>query len=818
MPIENTSVVRKSDFSTWREDLIRKPDQEEVLEDYRIACLSREASLLARKDVLTGKAKFGIIGDGKELPQVAMAKFFRPGDFRSGYYRDQTLMFALGLADVKGFFAQLYADPAHDPFSGGRQMNSHFGSPLSRPDGKWIEHVRQPNVSADLSSTAGQMARSLGLALASKKYRALDIPGREAFSKNGNEVCFCTIGDASTSQGVFWETMNAAGVMQVPLAVSVWDDGYGISVPAAYQTIKESISEAMAGMEGPPEAGGIRICRAKGWDFPGLMNVYAEAIGHTRQTHQPVLIHVTELTQPQGHSTSGSHERYKSRERLAWEEQQDCLIHFRRWIIQEGYAGPEQLEAIQIETRKAVKAARDQAWKDFHLPVRKEWNRLRDLAKQVSRTAPEAQKIKVRLDNLHQPVLSELVQLGRQLYYASPGTASPARQELKTWLEAQAEKARGHYQTHLYQESGKSALSAPRIEPVYAADAPRKNGYEILNRFFDHILEKHPEVMAFGEDVGRIGDVNQGFAGLQKKYGEARVFDTGIREWTIMGQAIGLAMRGFRPIAEIQYLDYLVYGLPPLTDDLATLHWRSDGTQQAPAIIRTRGHRLEGVWHAGSPLGMVLNALRGMFVLVPRNMVQAAGMYNTLLHGNDPALLIECLNGYRRKERLPENLGEYTVPLGIPDFLRRGNDLSIVTYGSCVRVADKACGMLADLGIQVDLIDVQTLLPFDTEHRVLESIKRTSRVLFLDEDVPGGATAFMMQQVLETQGGFRFLDSPPATLTARPHRTPYGSDGDYFTKPNPEDVFEVVYRMVREADPGRFPSPLDLPSPSTSPV
>ncbi len=802
-----TSLAQDQDYPVLSHKLTEQLDKEEILRDYRLCCLSREASLLARRDVLTGKAKFGIIGDGKELPQVAMAKVFRPGDFRAGYYRDQTLLFALGLADVESFFAQLYADADRDPFSGGRQMNSHFATPLSDADGNWKDQLEKPNISADVSSTGGQMARALGLALASKKYRQLEISDTGGFSHKGNEVCFCTIGDASTSEGVFWETVNAAGVLQVPLAISVWDDGYGISVPVEYQTTKESISEALRGLEDDGSGKGIKIYRVQGWDYPGLVEAYAKAIAEMRETHQPALIHVTELTQPQGHSTSGSHERYKSRERLDWEAAHDCLLRFGEWIEEQGLADTRQLKDIRDEARREVKAARDRAWKAYINPVRSALEWLRRFVGQI----PALAETRADLDKMHHPVLSELVQLGRRAYYQLLSANDPARKELAAWITDQQKRAEKRYHRFLYQEGAGSALQVDHIPATYAKDAPLKNGYEILNTYFDRAFDARPDLVAFGEDVGHIGDVNQGFAGLQAKYGEARIFDTGIREWTIVGQAIGMAMRGLRPIAEIQYLDYLVYGLVPLTDDLATLHWRSNGRQQAPAIIRTRGHRLEGIWHAGSPLGLILNALRGMYVLTPRNMVQAAGMYQTVLESREPALLIECLNGYRLKERMPENLGTYTVPLGVPQRLREGRDLTLVTYGACVRIANKACELLAGHGITVDLLDAQTLLPFDIQGRILESLRRTNRILFLDEDLPGGATAYMMQQVLEEQGGYRFLDSPPATLTARAHRTPYGSDGDYFTKPNVEDVFERAYRIVYEADPGRFPDALDVP-------
>ena len=785
-----------------------KLSKEDVLKDFQTCCISRETSLLGRKEVLTGKAKFGILGDGKEVPQVAMARAFRPGDWRSGYYRDQTLMFALGLSTVEDFFAQLYADADNDPFSGGRQMNAHFATPALDEQGEWANQLERFNISADISSTAGQMSRGLGLALASKKYRHnKQLAEGTPFSNKGNEVCFCTIGDASTSEGIFWETVNAAGVLQVPLAISVWDDGYGISVPIEYQTTKGSISEALSGFQANEDSSGLDIYTAKAWDYPGLIALYAKAIAKVRETQTPALLHIQEVTQPQGHSTSGSHERYKSKERLEWEHEMDCILHMEQWIIQEGIASPEETAQIREEAKSYVKECRDRAWKAFNDPPRQYAKALQSVYAQIP-SGKAVEEIKQEFKSLAQPLLSELMQNARRMRYLLMGKGVPAELALSNWITEVQALADRRYHTHLYSASRHSALKVPPIAPEFADDAPLKNGYEILNAFFDQAFERHPNLYAFGEDVGHIGDVNQGFAGLQKKYGEHHVFDAGIREATIMGQAIGMAMRGLRPIAEIQYLDYLIYGLQPLADDLATLRYRSNGQQKAPAIIRTRGHRLEGIWHAGSPLGMIINSLRGMYVLVPRDMVRAVGMYNTMLQSDDPALIIECLNGYRLKERLPENIGEYTIPLGVPEVLRPGTDLTLATYGSCVRVAQAGAGLLEKRGISVELIDVQTLLPFDLEGRILESIQKTNRILFMDEDVPGGATAFMMQEVLEKQGGYRFLDSAPATLTAHAHRPPYGSDGDYFSKPSPEDVFEAVYKIMREAEPGRFPAAL----------
>ena len=782
----------------------------EILRDYELVNVSRQASLLGRKEVLTGKAKFGIFGDGKELAQVALAKQFRHGDWRSGYYRDQTFLFALGLSSVEDFFAQLYADAENDPFSGGRQMNSHFATPTIDENGEWADHRSSYNISSDVSSTAGQMARALGLALASRKYRELkELASGAKFSDKGNEACFCTIGDASTSEGVFWETVNAAAVLRVPLAISVWDDGYGISVPIEYQTAKSSISDALAGFQIEDDGRtGIEIYTAKAWDYPTLVQLYAEAIGKVRATHTPALIHIKEATQPQGHSTSGSHERYKTKERLKWEKDKDCLLLMAEWMINEGLATQDELDAIRKEAKSYVKQCRDRAWKAFNAPARESLRQLQAIYALIPSDGGEADAVRKELKSLMNPLISELAQNARRMYYLLMGSGHAAEQELANWIDKANQTANRRYHTHLHSSSPRSALKVPAVPADYAENPPLKNGYEILNAFFDVALGRQPEIFAFGEDVGKIGDVNQGFAGMQSKYGEERVFDTGIREATIMGQAIGMAMRGLRPIAEIQYLDYLIYGLQPLMDDLATLRYRSNGQQHAPAIIRTRGHRLEGIWHAGSPLGMVVNSLRGIYVCVPRDMTRAAGMYNTLLQSDDPGLVVECLNGYRLKEPAPENIGEFTIPLGVPEVLHPGSDLTLVTYGSCVRVALAGIELLKQHGISVELIDVQTLLPFDLEHQIVESLKKTSRVLFMDEDLPGGATAFMMREVLEKQGGYRYLDSAPATLTAKEHRPPYGSDGDYFSKPQPEDVFEAVYKIMQEANPKRFPGKL----------
>lgn len=779
--------------------------QAEILQDFEWCCISREASLLGRKEVLTGKAKFGIFGDGKEVPQVAMAKAFKNGDFRAGYYRDQTFAFVTGISTVEAFFAQLYADADNDPHSGGRQMNSHFATPFFDKSGDWIAQKNRYNNTAGISPTAGQMGRALGLALASKKYRESKVlPQDNPFSNGGNEVCFCTIGDASTSEGAFWETMNAAGVLRVPLAVSVWDDGYGISVPIEYQTIKSSISKALEGFQLDENGNGIHIYVEKAWNYPALVKLYTTAIEQMRASHIPALFHIEEVTQPQGHSTSGSHERYKSKERLDWERDRDCILLMEHWMIQQGIATAEECKAIKEKSKKYARECRDRAWKAYNDPIQARVRELLSIYQQMEADFPDVAQYQQALKSTISPILSEVLQNARRVLYASLGINAASRMALEQWVQNIQAIGAQRYHSHLYSNSQYAARRIPVVPPVYTEQSPLKNGFEIMNAFFDKALAKYPALFAFGEDVGQIGDVNQGFAGLQKKYGEERIFDTAIREWTIVGQAIGMAMRGLRPIAEIQYLDYLVYGLPPLTDDLATARYRSNGIQQAPAIIRTRGHRLEGIWHAGSQMGLLLHSLRGIYLLVPRNMTQAAGFYNTMLQSDDPAIIIECLNGYRLKEKLPDNIGEYTVPLGVPEILQEGEDISIVTYGSCVRVVQEGAALLKENGISCEIIDVQSLLPFDLEHRIVASLKKTNRVLFVDEDVPGGATAYMMQEVLEKQGGYRYLDAAPATLTASDHRPPYGSDGDYFSKPNPEDVFEAVYKILYEAEPQRF--------------
>ncbi len=778
--------------------------RQEVLKDYRVACESRETSLLGRKEVLTGKAKFGIFGDGKEVAQVAVAKFFRPGDIRAGYYRDQTFMMAAGIASVEQYFSQLFSDPdpAHDPFSAGRQMNAHFATRNVDEAGNWLPLARLRNSSSDMAPTAGQMPRALGLALASKLFRKVEAFRHHTdLSDNGNEICFCTIGDASTSEGHFWEVVNAAGVLQVPLAIFVWDDGYGISVPKQFQTTKGSVSEALQGMQKKEGTNGLDIYRLKGWDYAGMCEVFEPAIQKIRDTHTPALFHIEEITQPQGHSTSGSHERYKNPERLAWEKEWDCLRQMRQWILANSLAEEQELNDIEMQAKLFVKESKQRAWEKFLAPVQQQAAacvpRLRALAAELPESgAAEVQKIATELEQHKEPLRREVMKaLATALDIAGAVPAARSLQEHYAQLMAENRRL---YNSYLYNEGSRSALRVPEIRAEYPDTPVYVNGYEILNRYFDELFASNDKVTAFGEDVGYIGDVNQGFAGLQARYGTDRISDTGIRELSIMGQGIGLALRGLRPIAEIQYLDYLLYGLQPLSDDAATTHFRTAGAQSCPIIVRTRGHRLEGIWHSGSPMGMIINALRGFYVCVPRNMVQAAGMYNTLLQGNDPAIVIECLNGYRLKEQLPVNLLSITVPLGIPEVLRSGTDITIVSYGSTLRIVMEAAEALQKMQISCEVIDVQTLLPFDLQHRILNSLKKTSRILFVDEDVPGGAAAYMFNKVMEEQGGYRYLDAAPRTLTARDHRPSYASDGDYFSKPNTEDVIRVVKAMMAE--------------------
>ncbi|HTX88919.1 MAG TPA: thiamine pyrophosphate-dependent enzyme [Bacteroidales bacterium] len=790
------------------------PGKPEILNDYRIACESRQASLLGRKEVLTGKAKFGIFGDGKEVPQLAMAKVFREGDWRSGYYRDQTFMMAAGMLTLDVFFSQLYGDTdlSVNPASGGRLMNNHFATRSLDDRGNWKDLTAQKNSSADISPTAGQMPRLLGLALASKLFRENPaLKDYTGFSRHGDEVAFGTIGDASTSEGHFFEALNAAGVLQVPMAISVWDDGWGISVPKKYQTTKQDISEILAGLEKNEKGQGFVIYREKGWDYAALCRMYAEGIGRCRKEHQPVLFHILELTQPQGHSTSGSHERYKTREQLAWEKEFDCNRKMREWMIASGISTAEELDRIEAEAVVSVKQARERAWKHYQDPIKAERERLISAVRTTHCPCRKQERIDQVVDDLQkvsEPVYKDVISSAKRILHDVCTTCSmkkPMKADLSVWLNRIMEQNTERYGSRLFSESKESALQVRGIPPAYPDQPAQVTGREVLLANFDRILNDHPLVVIFGEDVGRIGGVNQTLEGMQAKYGELRVMDTGIREATIVGQGIGLAMRGFRPIAEIQYFDYLLYGLQVMSDDLATLQYRTKGGQKAPLIISTRGHRLEGIWHSGSPLSMVINSIRGIYVLVPRNMTQAAGFYNTLLASDDAALVIEPLNAYRLKELQPSNPGEYRVPLGVPEVLEEGKDVTLVTYGACVRIAQDAIRQLRNFKISVELIDVQSLLPFDVDHRILESLKKTGRIIFFDEDVPGGATAYMMQKVLEEQGGYPYLDAEPKTITGTAHRPAYGTDGDYFSNPNAEDVFECVYGLMNAANPVKYP-------------
>lgn len=790
---------------------------QEIISDYKLACESREASLLGRKEVLTGKAKFGIFGDGKELAQIAMAKQFKAGDWRSGYYRDQTFMMAIDELTVQQAFAALYAhaDIKAEPTSGGRQMGGHFATRTINENGSWKNLVELKNSSADISPTAGQMPRMLGLALASKVFRQnKDLDGMGSFSNNGNEVTFGTIGDASTSEGLFWETINAAGVLQVPIVLSVWDDGYGISVPKKYQTTKESISEVLAGFEKSPESNGWKIIKVKGWDYPGLVAAYENGVALAREEHVPVLIHVEEVTQPQGHSTSGSHERYKSKERLEWAKEFDCNAKFKQWILEFRYNGEaiataEELEAIENEAKNTVRAEQKAAWAAFSEPIKAETKAASEMLSQLAANSDAGDAVNEALNEMKNAfggTRKDIFTAVRKALRATRAEKSEARNTLLNWYKEQQVINQERYNSTLHSTSDQNALNIPEVPAEYDESAEMVDGRIVLRNNFDALFTKYPAVVTFGEDTGKIGGVNQTMEGLQEKFGEIRVSDTGIREATIAGQGIGMAMRGLRPIAEIQYLDYLLYCIQILSDDLATLQYRTKGGQKAPLIVRTRGHRLEGIWHAGSPMGGIIHLLRGMYVCVPRNMVTAAGMYNGLLQSDEPALVIEPLNGYRSKEKLPTNLGEYTIPLGVPEITRTGSDITVVSYGSTFNLCEKAADQLAEIGIGVELIDVRTLLPFDNDHIIAASLKKTSRIIFIDEDVPGGATAFMLDQVINKQKGYYSLDSEPRVLTAKPHRPAYGSDGDYFSKPSIDDIVEAVYDMMHEADPDTFPA------------
>ena len=778
--------------------------REVLLSDYKLMCVSRETSLLGRKEVLTGKAKFGIFGDGKEMAQVALAKVVRAGDWRSGYYRDQTFMMARGLLNVQQYFAALYAhaDVAADPTSGGRQMGGHYATRTLNEDGSWKNLMADFNSSADISPTGGQMPRLVGLAQASKVFRALPelAANMATFTDGGNEIAVGTIGDASTSEGLFWESMNAACVLEVPMLMSVWDDGYGISVPKKYQTVKESISTALSGFQREEASNGLVIYRVKGWDYPNLVATYEDAVQRCREEHVPVLVHVEEVTQPQGHSTSGSHERYKTEERLAWAAEYDCIRQMAEFLLKEGAATQEELDAIRKEAKKEVRAEQKEAWASFRAALDEERMSAADLMAPLDVSRAEA------LRGNGDAGRAEVAQAVRRTLADTAGNDTPQREALGRWLEAFDRDNDKRYSSTLYSDKSDSVLRVEPIAATYDAQPEQLDGRQILQRNFEAMFSRDPRVLTFGEDTGAIGGVNQVMEGMQEKFGEVRVSDTGIRECTILGQGIGMAMRGLRPIAEIQYLDYLYYALQIMRDDLASVRYRTAGGQKAPLIVRTRGHRLEGIWHSGSPMGAIIHSIRGMHVCVPRNMTQAAGMYNTLLEAEEPALVVECLNGYRKKEPLPNNIGEFRVPLGVTDTLREGDDLTMLSYGSTLHLAQEACERLAEWGIEVELIDAQTLLPFDLEGAVAKSVEKTNRLLVVDEDVSGGASAYLLDEVLNRQGAWRFLDGQAKTLAAKPHLPAYGSDGDYFSKPSVDDIVETAYNVLREVDPSSYPS------------
>ncbi len=783
--------------------------KKEVLNDYKIASVSRECSLLGRREVLTGKAKFGIFGDGKEVPQLALAKAFKNGDFRSGYYRDQTFMMAIGAMSIEQFFAGLYGhtDLNFDPMSAGRQMGGHFATHSLDENGNWNNLTQQKNSSADISPTAGQMPRLLGLAQASKIYRNVSGINQTNFSENGNEIAWGTIGNASTSEGLFFETINAAGVLQVPMVMSVWDDEYGISVHARYQTTKENISEILKGFQRDEENKGYEILRVKGWDYPALVETYQKAAEIAREQHVPVLIHVQELTQPQGHSTSGSHERYKNAERLAWESEFDCIAQMRHWLIANNLATPEELDEIENESKKEVLEGKKNAWNAFVKPLKEEQTELVALLKNA--TASSVNKVFIdkyiaELESIKEPIRKDIITTARKVLRLVINES--CKTQISQWITNYTARIQPKFSSHLFSQSDKNVLNIKEVTPIYSDNSEMVDARLVLRDNFDAIFSKYPETLIFGEDSGNIGDVNQGLEGMQEKYGELRVADAGIREATILGQGIGMAMRGLRPIAEIQYLDYLLYAIQIMSDDLATLQYRTHGRQKAPLIIRTRGHRLEGVWHSGSPMGMIINAVRGIHVLVPRNMTKAAGFYNTLLASDEPALIVECLNGYRLKEKMPSNLGEFKTPIGVVETIKDGNDITLVSYGSTLRLVEQAAKELLEVGIDCEIIDVQSLLPFDIHHDIAKSIAKTNRLLVIDEDVPGGASAFILQQIIDDQNGYQFLDSKPETLASQPHRPAYGTDGDYFSKPSVEDIFEKVYTIMTEVNPLKYPN------------
>jgi 2-oxoisovalerate dehydrogenase E1 component len=784
---------------------------EVIIEDYHIAYRSRYVSLVGRREVMSGKAKFGIFGDGKEICQIALAKVFQSGDFRSGYYRDQTLMFALGALTIEEFFAQLYAhaDVKVEPATAGRAMNAHFATRSINADGSWKPLCELFNSSADISPTGSQMPRLVGLGYASKLFRELkELHQYNQFSNNGNEIAFGTIGNASTTEGMFWEAINAIGVLKIPVVISIWDDGYGISVPNQFQMINGNISKLLKGFERNGDQG-FDIYNVKGWDYLNLIQTYQQAVEIARGDHIPSIIHVSELTQPQGHSTSGSHERYKTKARLNWEIEHDCISVFKEWIISNGICSFGELEQIELEERERVEESRKIAWHNYLDPIKMEREQVTNLIQNIAESSPNANELtnlSNQLNNLANPLRRDIQKTIQKVLIISKEDRNSKKNELVTWKNDQIPHNHDRYSSYLYSQTSEAALNIKSVDPEYSEEAPEVYGFEILNACFDAALARDPRVVAFGEDVGNLGDVNQGFRGLQEKYGKLRVSDTGIRETTIIGQAIGLAMRGLRPIAEIQYLDYLLYALQIISDDLATLHWRTKGGQKAPVIIRTRGHRLEGIWHSGSPMAGIINLVRGLYVLVPRNMTQAAGFYNCLLKSDDPALMIEVLNGYRQREKLPTNIGEFLIPIGVPETLRSGEDITIVTYGACCRIVMEASELLSDVGVDSEVIDVRSLLPFDLNGLIKKSLKKTNRILFVDEDVPGGATAYMMQEVIENQGGYFFLDSQPQTLTGKPHRPAYGSDGDYWSKPNVEQVFDIVYKTMNEVNPRIYPT------------
>lgn len=782
----------------------------EVLNDYKIAITSRECSLLGRREVLTGKAKFGIFGDGKEVPQLAMAKAFKNGDFRSGYYRDQTFMMAIGELTIQQFFAGLFGhtDLEHDPMSAGRQMGGHFATHSLNEDGSWKNLTLQKNSSADISPTAGQMPRLLGLAQASKIYRNVSgIHNKTNFSINGNEIAWGTIGNASTSEGLFFETINAAGVLQVPMVMSVWDDEYGISVHAKHQTTKENISEILKGFQRDENANGYEIIRVKGWDYPGLIEAYQKAAAIAREEHVPVLIHVNELTQPQGHSTSGSHERYKNADRLQWEGEFDCVRQMKLWMMALDIATQEELDEMEAAAKKEVLQGKKAAWEAFVNPTKAEQTEVLTLLNEVAEGSANKAFITPLINDLKgikEPIRKDILSTARKVLRLTIGESK--HKSLSDWIKNYTDKIQPKFSSHLYSDSNQQVTSVNEVVPTYDDNAEEVDARLILRDNFDSIFANHPETLIFGEDAGTIGDVNQGLEGMQEKYGDLRVADAGIREATILGQGIGMAMRGLRPIAEIQYLDYLLYAIQIMSDDLATLQYRTKGRQKAPLIIRTRGHRLEGIWHSGSPMGMIINAIRGIHVLVPRNMTKAAGFYNTLLETDEPALVIECLNGYRLKEKMPTNIGAFKTPIGVVETIKEGTDITVVSYGSTLRLIEQAAKELQTVNINVEIIDAQSLLPFDSKHDIVKSVAKTNRLLVIDEDVPGGASAFILQKIVDEQNAYRHLDSKPETLTAKAHRPAYGTDGDYFSKPSIEDIFEKIYAIMNEANPEKYPS------------